>query len=81
MPTNMMKTFVTIPTTAYQYIGQNGALPPTHITFGNPYNFGGRFINLQQSKIQPNQDLAQQLHEVQNFVHNMNNKGVKDFSF
>ena len=59
VPTSMVKTSMPIPTTAYQYIGQSGALPPPHNMFGDPYNFGGGFINSQQSEMQPNQDLAQ----------------------
>ena len=70
-----------IPTIAYQYIGQSGVLPPPHTMFGTPYNLGGGFMNSQQSQMQPNQDLAQQLHELQNLVHTMNKKGVKDFLF
>ena len=58
MPTSMMKTSVPIPTTAYQYIGKSGALLPPHNTLGAPYNFGGGFMNSQQSQMQPNQDLA-----------------------
>ena len=53
-----------IPTTAYQYIGQSGVLPPPHTTFGTPYNLGGGFMNSQQSQVQPNQDLAQQFQEL-----------------
>ena len=34
MPTSMVKTSMPIPTTAYQYIGQSGVLPPPHTTFG-----------------------------------------------
>lgn len=61
MPKSMMKMSIKIPMTRYQYIGQSSALlpPPPHNTFGNPYNFGGGFINSQQSQMQPNQDLAQ----------------------
>ena len=81
MPTSMVKKSMPIPTTAYQYIGQSGVLPPPHNTFGTPYNLEGGFINSQQSQMQPNQDLAQQLHELRNLVHTMSNKGVKDFSF
>ena len=81
IPTSMVKTFVPILTTTYQYFGQSGALPPPHYTFGTPYSFGGGFTNAQQSQVQPNQDLVQQLHELQNLVHSMTNKGVKDFSF
>ena len=67
MPISMMKTFVPIPTTTYQYIGQSGALPPPpphnppppYNLFGNSYNFGGGFnINSQPAQIPPNQDLA-----------------------
>ena len=83
MPTSMVKTSGLIPTTTYQYIGQSSVPPPPpcYNTFGNPYNFGGGFINSQQSQMQPNQNLAQQLHELQNLVHTMSNKGVKDSSF
>ena len=64
IPRNMVKTSMPIPMTAYQYIGQNGVLPPPHSTFGTPYNLGGGFMNSQQSQMQPNQNLAQQLHEL-----------------
>ena len=63
MPTNMMKIFVPIPMTAYQYIGQSGVLPPPHTTFGTPCNLGGGFMD------------SQQLHELQNLLHTMSNKG------
>lgn len=49
-----------IPTTTYQYIDQSGTNPPPppHNTFGNLCNFGGGFINSQQSQMKPNQDLS-----------------------
>ena len=53
-----------IPTTAYQYIGQSGVLPPPHTTFGTSHNLGGGFMSSQQSQVQPNQDLAQQFQEL-----------------
>ena len=77
----MVKIAVPIPMTVYQYIGQSGELPPPHNMFETPYNLGGGFINSQQSQMQPNQDLAEQLHELWDLVHTMSNKGVKDFSF
>ena len=60
MPTNIVKTYVPIPTTAYQYIGQSGTLPPPppHNMFRNPYKYGGGFINSQQSQMKSKQDLA-----------------------
>ena len=64
VPKSMVKTYVLISTSAYQYIGQSGVIPPPHTTFGTPYNLGGGFINSQQSQIQPNQDLAQQFQEL-----------------
>ncbi len=81
VPTTMVKTFVRISTTAYQYIGQSGVPPSPHTTFGTPYNLGGGFVNSQQSQVQPLQDLAQQFQELWNLVLNMNKKGVKDVSF
>ena len=81
VPTSMVKTSVPIPTSAYQYIGQSGAIPPPHTTLGMPYNLGGGFMSTQQPQAQPNQDLAQQFQELQNLVLNMNKKGVKDVSF
>ena len=59
MPMSMVNTSVPIQMTTYQYIGQSGVLPPPHTTFGTLYNLGGGFMNSQQSKMQPNQDLAQ----------------------
>ena len=64
MSTSMVKTSMLIPMTAYQYIGQSGVFPQPHTMFGTPYNLGGGFMNSQQSQMQPNQDLAQQLHEL-----------------
>ena len=49
-----------ITTSAYQYIGQSGAIPMPHTTFGTPYNLGGGFMGTQQPQVPPNQDLAQQ---------------------
>lgn len=81
IPTSMVNTSMPILTTTYQYIGQSGALPPPHNTFVISYSLGGGFTNAQQSQVQPNQDLAQQLHELRNLVHSITNKRVKDFSF
>lgn len=81
VPTNIVNTSMPIPTTAYQYIGRSGLLPPPHTTFRTPHNLGGGFTNVQQSQVQHNQDWAQQFQELRNMVLNMNNKGVKDFSF
>ena len=64
VPTSMVKTFVPIPMTAYQYIGQSGVLPPPHTIFGTSYNLGGGFMNSKQSQIQPNQNFAQQFQEL-----------------
>ena len=38
MPTSMVKTSVPIPTTAYQYIGQSGVLPPPPFPFDKSIN-------------------------------------------
>ena len=44
VPTTMVKTSMPISTSAYQYIGQSGVVPPPHTTFGTPYNLGGGFM-------------------------------------
>ena len=36
VPTTMVKTSIPISTSAYQYIGQSGAIPIPHTTFGLP---------------------------------------------
>ena len=64
VPTSMVKTFLPISTSAYQYIGQNGVIPPPHTTFGAPYNLGGGFMGTQQPQVEPNQYLAQQVQEL-----------------
>ena len=64
VPTSMVKTSMPISTSAYQYIGQGGIIPPPHTTFGTPYNLGGGFMGTQQPQVQPNQDLAQQFQEL-----------------
>ena len=46
-----------------------------------PYNLGGGLINSKQAQVQPNQDLAQQFQDLQNFVLDRDNKAVKNFSF
>ena len=64
VPTSMVKTSVPISTSAYQYVGQSGVIPPPHTTFGTPYNLGGGSMNTQQPKVKRNQDLAQQFQEL-----------------
>ena len=51
VPTSMVKTSVPISTCAYQYIGQSGVIPPSHTTFGTPYNLGGGFMGTQQPQV------------------------------